>query len=283
LVAGVTARIVLLAAFLASLCLPGIGAWAADQGQINLNTATAKELQELPFIGEARATAIIRHRKAHGPFQKIEDLTAIEAIGPETFQAIAPYLTLDGPNSFRPGLEAATERPASGDFQVVPRIDTSPGQVVPLPDDRYFSVLAGFVDRASSSIEIGMFLFKTTDSPGNRAAHLVERLIAARKRGVRVTVVLEQSSYDDGINKENNEVARQLARAGVEVHLDGENRTSHAKLVVVDGRFVFLGSHNFTHSALASNHEFSVLIDSRTLATEISRYIQGLKARRVGR
>ena len=48
---------------------------------MNLNTATAEELCELPGIGEATAEAIVRDREANGPFASVEDLMRVSGIG----------------------------------------------------------------------------------------------------------------------------------------------------------------------------------------------------------
>jgi phosphatidylserine/phosphatidylglycerophosphate/cardiolipin synthase-like enzyme len=44
--------------------------------------------------------------------------------------------------------------------------------------------------------------------------------------------------------------------------------------VIIDQRYVLLGSHNFTHSALRHNHEASVLIESPKLAQQALAYLQ---------
>lgn len=63
-------------------------------GQISLNRASAAELVTLPGVGEATAAAIIAHREANGPFQKVEDLMQVKGIGPAKFEAIAPLVGL---------------------------------------------------------------------------------------------------------------------------------------------------------------------------------------------
>ena len=64
-----------------------------------------------------------------------------------------------------------------------------------------------------------------------------------------------------------------LRKNGIPVSLDSLDVTSHMKVVVIDERFCFIGSHNMTHSALGDNHEFSLLVDSRELAAELAEYI----------
>ena len=86
-------------------------------------------------------------------------------------------------------------------------------------------------------------------------------------------VFLEDSGYDPKITQTNKKVAEVLQKKGVTVRFDSKGTTSHMKLVVIDSRFCFIGSHNFTHSALAFNHEFSMLIDSTQLAKELLEYM----------
>ena len=50
-------------------------------GKLNINTATAEELETLPGIGERKAAAIVEHRGANGPFERVEDLVEVSGIG----------------------------------------------------------------------------------------------------------------------------------------------------------------------------------------------------------
>jgi competence protein ComEA len=53
----------------------------AQSGMVSLSTATEKELEELPGVGPATAAAIVAHRRAHGPFRRVEDLLNVKGIG----------------------------------------------------------------------------------------------------------------------------------------------------------------------------------------------------------
>ena len=66
---------------------------------IDLNTATAEQLQLLPGIGPSRAAAIIDNRTAMGPFRTVEDLARVRGIGPATVEGVRPYVTLSTPGS----------------------------------------------------------------------------------------------------------------------------------------------------------------------------------------
>jgi competence protein ComEA len=64
---------------------------------IDLNTATAEQLQQVPGIGPSTAKAIVNFRQKSGPFQRIEDLLAIKGISKARLEKMRPYLTLSPP------------------------------------------------------------------------------------------------------------------------------------------------------------------------------------------
>jgi competence protein ComEA len=68
---------------------------AESEGVVNLNEASAEELERLPGIGPAKARAIVEHRHAH-PFRKPEEITKVKGIGRKTFGKLRPYITLTG-------------------------------------------------------------------------------------------------------------------------------------------------------------------------------------------
>lgn len=63
-------------------------------GLIDLNHATAEQLQRLPGIGPSKAAAILRHRDEHGPFAVPGDLRDVPGIGEATFQRLADLVTV---------------------------------------------------------------------------------------------------------------------------------------------------------------------------------------------
>ncbi len=61
---------------------------------VNLNTATADELQQLEGVGQVLSARIIAYREANGSFTCIEDLLDIEGIGQTRLEKWRPYLTV---------------------------------------------------------------------------------------------------------------------------------------------------------------------------------------------
>lgn len=63
-------------------------------GRININTATAAELETLPGIGPTTAQKIVEYRLQYGPFRTIQDIQNVPGIGPATFAKIQDYITV---------------------------------------------------------------------------------------------------------------------------------------------------------------------------------------------
>lgn len=147
-----------------------------------------------------------------------------------------------------------------------------------LKDSQFFHALSDHIADANREILVSMFLFKATPHISNRANMILEDLIMAQKRGVKVRVLLEKTDRrDDSVNRENLSTSKRLRRHGIQVRFDSPNTTTHTKVIVIDERFIFIGSHNLTHSALFHNHELSVLIDNPKLAREVIGYLRKLE------
>ena len=79
---------------------------------INLNTATALELQQVPGIGPATADKILKMRKSYGLFKSVDDLRAIKGIGPKRLEKMRKYITVGKP--------AASKKAAAGTASSTP-------------------------------------------------------------------------------------------------------------------------------------------------------------------
>ena len=73
---------------------PPVTGGAVAGGLINVNTATATELEELPGVGEVIGQAIIDYRTENGPFTSVDQLLDVSGIGDATLENIRDLVTV---------------------------------------------------------------------------------------------------------------------------------------------------------------------------------------------
>lgn len=110
--------------------------------------------------------------------------------------------------------------------------------------------ITGLMRSAQSEIDLQMYVFTNEG--------LAQELADAAQRGVRVRVILEKRA--DSYNMD--EIVAALKDAGAQVKWASEEyKLTHSKMMVVDGKKVFLGSINFSKSAVESNREVAVVLE----------------------
>jgi competence protein ComEA len=102
----------------AALALVALGqaALAADSsvglsGVVNINTASAEELQLLPGVGKARASAILALRQERGGFKTVDELGMVKGIGAPMVERLRPHLSLKGSTTARTSEGGSTPAP----------------------------------------------------------------------------------------------------------------------------------------------------------------------------
>lgn len=151
-----------------------------------------------------------------------------------------------------------------------------------LENGAYSGELITRIREAKRRIICAFYLFKVGDRGDNLPAAVARELVAARARGVEVTVILENGQGDrrkggHGVERDNRATAGLLARGGVNVVLPRTRRVTHVKAISIDDRYAMIGSHNLSHAALSRNNELSVLLDAPELALRVRRYLEGIR------
>lgn len=156
-------------------------------------------------------------------------------------------------------------------------------EVEDISGERYFPAVKQALSRAEESIYMVMYNVGLRPYDEESSIYqLVAELIAAHKRGVNVAVILDQNiGFSEGdyidewqVEGRNAWCFKALKEAGIAVRYDDPTTYTHAKIVVIDGQTVILGSANWTRSALFKNFEANVLIRSKELANE---YLENFK------
>ena len=102
---------------------------------------------------------------------------------------------------------------------------------------------------------------------------IAKSLVDARKRGVRVEVVLDKSQRSEKYSS-----ADFLAHAGIPTYIDSAHAIAHNKVMIIDREVLITGSFNFSRAAEERNAEnLLVLRDNKPL---IDRYIQNYREHR---
>jgi phosphatidylserine/phosphatidylglycerophosphate/cardiolipin synthase-like enzyme len=146
-------------------------------------------------------------------------------------------------------------------------------------DAQYFQVAKKMIQEAKHSVQVMMFEMGYYDEHPNTPSNLlIKELISAKKRGMKVEVILEVKEGEDRTTQRNRHTGKILSEVGVEVIYDSPSKTTHAKLMVVDGQLSLLGSTNWTYYALTNNNEASILVRSREVAKAFTDYFNRVKA-----
>ena len=143
-------------------------------------------------------------------------------------------------------------------------------QVKPVSDRGYFPEAHEILQKAQHSIHIASFELKYYVNYQNSTANiLVEDLIEAHERGVEVKILVDEFSNE-------NNAFELLREHGIELKMDSEEVTTHAKLVIVDGETVILGSTNLSFYGLEKNNEVNVVLIDKQTAEYYEKYFWNL-------
>ena len=111
------------------------------------------------------------------------------------------------------------------------------------------------LDKATNTILVQAYSFNS--------APIAKALVDAKKRGVKVLVILDKSQRTEKYSS-----ADFIQHAGIPTFIDAKHAIAHNKIMVIDGKTVLTGSFNFTKAAEENNAENLLVIQDAALATK---------------
>ena len=160
--------------------------------------------------------------------------------------------------------ESGPKSPSTVDEQAV-TVKSTPLQVLFAAEDDVMSHLVSLVEGAQESVRFMAFSFTHDD--------LAAALLDQAQAGLDIKGIFETRGSETPYSE-----LYSLACAGLEVRQDGNPRTMHHKVLVIDGRTVVTGSFNFSDNADESNDENAVILSNSVIARQYLREFDRLWA-----
>jgi phosphatidylserine/phosphatidylglycerophosphate/cardiolipin synthase-like enzyme len=164
------------------------------------------------------------------------------------------------------------------------QIPTEGPALVALPDAGQSTLYGSFVldllAHATTSVHASLYRVSIYPQFADSATSaLVDGLIQAAGRGLEVRVLMDDCSFYADSAEANLESAIFLYQSGIDVRFDDPDVTTHAKLLVVDGETVVLGSTNWNYYSVERNIEANVaLVRMPDVASVFESYFASLWA-----
>lgn len=147
-----------------------------------------------------------------------------------------------------------------------------------LKDGDYLATARSLIDAAQRRIDLVVYAMNADPRyPDGDVNQLLLRLGAARRRGVRVRVILEIATSDFGVNEMNQKAAAALRAEGVEVRFDPPDVITHAKVLAADDQ-VIVGSNNWGYGGFRTYHEVGFVTREPSVVTSLAGYFDGIWA-----
>ena len=147
---------------------------------------------------------------------------------------------------------------------LVPSIDNNAIELCFTPPAGCASVIEREIAKAKTRLYIQAYGL-TKDS-------IADAIIAAKKRGVKVRVLLDRSNIGSKYSKLDS-----LSSAGIDITIDRISGIAHNKIMIIDQQTVITGSFNFTNGADSRNAENVLIINNSKIAEQ---YLQNWLARK---
>ena len=122
------------------------------------------------------------------------------------------------------------------------------------------------IKEAKKSIQIIIYDWRWYPSQiGTSIQKFNNQIAISQKKGIKIKVI--SNSYT---------LTNTLKPLGFEVRRTVSSKTLHTKLMIVDGKMVILGSHNYTMNAFSVNHEVSIITENEKVVERLKTYFAHL-------
>lgn len=142
-----------------------------------------------------------------------------------------------------------------------------------LPDEKWRKKVFSLIQESKQEILIATFKFEICHKPRCRPLMaLVSELISAKKRNVSVNILLNIGSEYRSTSPGNLYASKWLSQFGIKTKHLVRGRTCHLKFLLIDRRFLIIGSHNWAVRSLISNAEASLFVHDKKLIIQAQDY-----------
>ncbi len=150
-----------------------------------------------------------------------------------------------------------------------------------LLNKEYVKKLYPYLKRAKKEVIISAYMWCCNPAKYySLPCKLLDTVFSLVKRGVNVTVILDKDIRSDSqCNMITSEIIKHTLYKkykNLKVYFDSPIVRSHQKIVLIDGKYSFIGSHNITQSALKYNNEVSVFIKSEKSYNKLKHYLDNV-------
>ena len=143
--------------------------------------------------------------------------------------------------------------------------------IILLKSDNYFPTLRDSILSAQFSIQILLYQFNRYVGNSTSKVNLITHaLLLAHQKGVSIQIILNSSFHSKQASQVNQSTVDFFRHQGISARLASPNLRIHAKVFIIDQSIIILGSHNLSERALSKNIEFSLYIQNKPLAQEIT-------------
>lgn len=135
-----------------------------------------------------------------------------------------------------------------------------------LKDNQYGKFVVETLKTARKSIKISTF---KAEFPKKGRAHYLENLFKViflkAQQGVEVKLLINWHENKRCVPKTNIKVMLEFQKQNIKVKYLHHNRCCHSKIIIIDNKIVFLGSHNLSTKSFTSNFETSLILSTEEI------------------